>query len=160
MALPQELKDLDYDEYRLIRYRPGKALWAGDGLPFQIEFFHRGYLFQREVKINLLEGGRVAPVVFSSELFEYDGRVQAEQAPKGLGFAGVRARCALNGPDRSDEVISFLGASYFRALGRQQAYGASARGLAIDTFLVKDEEFPIFSEFWIERPGASVLFGG
>ena len=27
----------------------------------------------------------------------------------------------------------FLGASYFRALGRNQGYGVSARGLAIDT---------------------------
>ena len=53
-----------------------------------------------------------------------------------------------------DEVLSFVGASYFRALGKGQGYGASARGLAIDTALSSGEEFPRFSEFWIARPVA------
>ena len=35
-----------------------------------------------------------------------------------------------------DELISFLGASYFRALGRNNIYGLSARGLA-DQFLAR-----------------------
>src|SRR5699024_8934124 len=51
-----------------------------------------------------------------------------------------------------DELVSFLGASYFRALGKQQKYGLSARGLAIDTAVQTGEEFPIFREFWIQRP--------
>jgi glucans biosynthesis protein len=49
----------------------------------------------------------------------------------------------------------FLGASYFRALGRGQLYGVSARGLAIDTAEAGGEEFPRFVEFWIERPTPS-----
>jgi glucans biosynthesis protein len=52
-------------------------------------------------------------------------------------------------------VIAFLGASYFRAVGRGQRYGASARGLAVDTALASGEEFPRFVEFWIERPDDS-----
>ncbi|NDG87798.1 MAG: glucan biosynthesis protein G, partial [Gammaproteobacteria bacterium] len=51
-----------------------------------------------------------------------------------------------------DEIAVFLGASYFRAVGLGQAYGLSARGLAIDTGLPKAEEFPIFREFWVEKP--------
>src|SRR5262249_14434218 len=47
------------------------------------------------------------------------------------------------------------GASYFRALGKEQRYGLSARGLAIDTALASGEEFPHFIEFWIERPAAA-----
>ena len=46
----------------------------------------------------------------------------------------------------------FLGASYFRALGRGQRYGLSARGVAIDTGLPKEEEFPMFRAFWLESP--------
>ena len=49
-------------------------------------------------------------------------------------------------------MLVFLGASYFRALGKGQRYGISARGLAIDTALMSGEEFPRFTEFWIERP--------
>ena len=45
--------------------------------------------------------------------------------------------------------MSFLGASYFRFLGRGQSYGLSARGLAVNTG-GDDEEFPFFREFWIE----------
>ena len=46
----------------------------------------------------------------------------------------------------------FQGASYFRAVGRGQSYGLSARGLAIDTARPGGEEFPIFRAFWIEKP--------
>jgi periplasmic glucans biosynthesis protein len=46
----------------------------------------------------------------------------------------------------------FLGASYFRVLGRNQHYGASARGLAIDTAAQSGEEFPTFTDFWLVRP--------
>ncbi|MEO0915360.1 MAG: glucan biosynthesis protein, partial [Pseudomonadota bacterium] len=46
-----------------------------------------------------------------------------------------------------------------RALGRENSYGLSARGIAINTWLEGPEEFPRFSEFWLERPaeGASHL---
>jgi glucans biosynthesis protein len=61
---------------------------------------------------------------------------------------------ALNTPKYKDEVLVFQGASYFRALGKDQRYGLSARGLAIDTALASGEEFPRFIEFWIVRPDA------
>ena len=60
--------------------------------------------------------------------------------------------CPLNTRRYYDELVSFLGASYFRALGRHLKYGLSARGLAIDTAVETGEEFPIFREFWIVRP--------
>ena len=49
-------------------------------------------------------------------------------------------------------MIVFAGASYFRAVAKGQVFGISARGLAIDTGLPGGEEFPIFKEFWLERP--------
>lgn len=54
-----------------------------------------------------------------------------------------------------DEVLVFHGASYFRALGKKQLYGLSARGLAIDPAMSSGEEFPRFVEFWLERPSPS-----
>ncbi len=47
----------------------------------------------------------------------------------------------------------FLGASYFRVLGRNEVYGLSARGLAVDTASTKGEEFPGFTDFWLVKPG-------
>ena len=69
-----------------------------------------------------------------------------------LGYAGFRAHYALHTPRYKDEVVVFLGPSYFRALGQAQRYGTSARGLAIDTAESGGEEFPRFEQFWIVRP--------
>jgi glucan biosynthesis protein len=44
--------NLDYDKYREIRFRRDKALWGADDLPFRVEFFHPGYLYQEPVHIN------------------------------------------------------------------------------------------------------------
>eukprot|EP01041_Mallomonas_annulata_P015448 gene15448-32661_t len=44
-----------------------------------------------------------------------------------------------------DEVLVFLGASYFRAVDATGQYGLSARGLAIDTVGGAGEEFPRFT---------------
>jgi glucans biosynthesis protein len=71
---------------------------------------------------------------------------------KGLGFAGFRLHSPINTPNYYDEFAVFLGASYFRAIGRDENYGLSARGLAIDTALPSGEEFPYFKEFRLVRP--------
>ncbi|MCP5940229.1 glucan biosynthesis protein, partial [Klebsiella pneumoniae] len=73
-------------------------------------------------------------------------------AVKDIGYAGFRVMYPINNKDHSDEIMSLLGASYFRVIGKDQVYGSSARGLAIDTALPSGEEFPYFREFWIERP--------
>ena len=69
-----------------------------------------------------------------------------------MGFAGLRILYPLRKNGHFDEIAVFLGASYFRAVGLGQSWGISARGLAIDTGLAKAEEFPVFREFWIEKP--------
>jgi glucans biosynthesis protein len=73
---------------------------------------------------------------------------------RNLGFAGVSVQYPINSGKTKTDVFSLLGASYFRALGKGQNYGVSARGLAIDTALQSGEEFPRFSELWIVRPAA------
>lgn len=52
-------------------------------------------------------------------------------------------------------MISFLGASYFRALGRDNIYGLSARGLVMNSWIDVPEEFPRLSEFYLEKPTAT-----
>jgi len=52
-----------------------------------------------------------------------------------------------------DELGAFLGASYFRLLGKGQRYGESARGLALDCGEDgRPEEFPIFTDWWLGKP--------
>lgn len=156
-ALPEELKGLDYDQYRDIRYRPDRFLWRDAGLPFQIAFFHEGLYYDQPVRINEITAEGTREIPFDPAAFDYGANKldPAKLRELGLGFAGFRVHYALNKPDYKDEVLVFLGASYFRALGKGQQYGASARALAIDTALPTGEEFPRFVEFWIERPAPS-----
>jgi len=157
--LPPELRDLDYDAYRDIRFKPAQALWRAERLPFELMFFHPGRALQEPVLINTIDAAGVHPVEFDPSAFDYGRNKLDAQKLRKLGFAGFRVHYAVNRPGYKDEVLVFLGASYFRAVGKGQSYGLSGRGLAVDTAAAKGEEFPRFSEFWIERParGATSL---
>jgi glucans biosynthesis protein len=99
------------------------------------------------------QGARHIP--YASADFNYGKNKLSPQTWGDMGFAGFRAHYLLNGGDYKDELVVFLGASYFRALGAGLRYGLSARGLAIDTVGGQGEEFPRFTEFWIVRPAAN-----
>jgi periplasmic glucans biosynthesis protein len=150
--VPDPLLKISYDEWHDIRFRPAAALWRKPGLPFEVQFLHAGFLYDRAVRINTVDEDGVHPVEFSPSHYDYGNNMLASQVPQDLGHAGFRFHYPLNKPDFKDEVIVFLGASYFRAVGRDQVYGLSARGLAIDTGLPSGEEFPYFVEFWLVRP--------
>jgi periplasmic glucans biosynthesis protein len=146
------LESLSYEQYTDIRYRPEAAYWRAEKLPFELMFFHQGRAYTSPVKINEIVGGRARAIVFSPKLFTYGAnRINAADLHH-LGFAGFRVHYAINTPKTKDEVMVFLGASSFRGVGKDQIYGLSARGLAIDTALNSGEEFPRFEEFWIEKP--------
>ena len=150
--LPSEIEKLNYDEFRDIRFKPARSLWRADRLPFEIAFFHEGLFFKQPVKINEVSVEGVHEIKFTPDLFDYGSNKIDPGAMRDLGFAGFRVHYAINSPRYKDEVLVFLGASYFRALGKGQIYGLSTRGVAIDTGLASGEEFPRFVEFWIERP--------
>jgi len=159
VKLPAELRDLDYDGYRDIRFRADKALWHGAKLPFEAMFFHQGRAVTEPVRINAVAPHGEREVAFDPALFDY-GKNRFDVARfRDLGFNGFRVHYALNSPKYRDELLVFQGASYFRALGKGQSYGLSARGLAVDTASPQGEEFPRFVEFWLEqpRPGAKSL---
>src|SRR5829696_3819583 len=153
--LPEPLNRLDFDAYRDIRFRPDRALLGSAGGPFRMQLFHLGFLYQRPVTVNVIRDGVPTPVAYQAQLFD-TGRSRIERSlPVNLGFAGFRLHYPLNDPRTLDELIVFLGASYFRVLGRGHKYGLSARGLAIDVPQRRArEEFPYFREFWIELPPA------
>jgi len=151
-SLPKELTSLTQEQYREIRYRPEAAWWRDAKLPFELNFFHRGLYFDQQVKVNEVNEQGVAEIKFDPALFDYGASKIDPARMANLGFVGFRVHYPVNNGKVKDEVLSFLGASYFRGLGKDQGYGLSARGLAIDTGLPSGEEFPRFVEFWVERP--------
>jgi glucans biosynthesis protein len=150
--LPKALKELSYDDYRDIRFKSARSLWRASNLPFEVQLFHPGLYYDQPVRIHEIVGGAAREIRFDPELFDYGKNNVDKAALRNLGFAGFRVHAALNTPKYKDEILVFQGASYFRALGKDQRYGLSARGLAIDTALASGEEFPHFTEFWIDRP--------
>ena len=154
-SLPKELANLNYDGYRDIRFKPSEAYWRDAKLPFEVTFFHEGWHFREPVKINEIVEKTVREIKFDATRFDYGRNKIDPNQMHGLGFAGFRIHYPINTPKHKDEALVFLGASYFRALGKGQRYGLSARGLAVDTAVGSGEEFPRFVEFWLERPNPS-----
>ncbi|MCL4109425.1 UNVERIFIED_CONTAM: hypothetical protein GTU68_043653 [Idotea baltica] len=156
--LPKPLRDLNYDQYRAIQPSEKGTIWKAAGLPFRLEFFHPGYLFQKPVKMNFVDSytNEITRFPFDSELFDYSKLVLDENFDPGkiAGYAGFRIQFPIHeNPKNFDEIGSFLGASYFRLLGFEQRYGISARGLALNvTNHEAEEEFPDFVEYWFVNP--------
>lgn len=145
-----------YDNWRDLRFQRARALWHGDTLLFEAQFFPAGGSFSRAVEVLEIVDGQVRPVRFTRGDF-VRGDAAPTDDPTPAPVAGVRVLYPLNQPGHFDEVIAFLGASYFRALGAGQQYGSSARGLALDTTGAAAEEFPRFVRFWLERPAPGAL---
>ncbi len=152
--IPEALANMNYDQYRSIRFRPESALWHNESL-FELQLFHPGFLYREPVILHMAKEGPDSYVQFKQEYFNYDGPAAplAGVAPNNIGFAGFRVHYPLNSNEYKDEFVVFQGASYFRMVGPGLAYGLSARGLAIDTAEPKGEEFPVFREFWLVKPG-------
>jgi glucans biosynthesis protein len=154
-ALPPRLESperLTYSQYRSIRFQRGASIWAREGRTFTVDLYYPGFIYDTPVNINLVVGKTARRVLFTNEVFEHGPEVPAIEAREGLGYSGFRVRGPINEPNALDEFLVFQGASYFRAVGRGQVYGLSARGLAVRTARPEGEEFPLFTDFWIERP--------
>ena len=151
--LPDFLKNLNYDQYREIRFHQDKALWSEDDLPFRVDFFHPGYIYPEPVHINEFTATYTQPIPFDEDFFDYGNLKFKSEIPHDLGYAGFRIRYPLNKTNQFDDLAVFEGSSYFRLLGKGQTYGQSARGLALDSGETdRGEEFPLWTDWWLGKP--------
>lgn len=149
---PPSADKLTYDQYRAISFENGASIWSREGRTFTVDLFHPGFIYETPVDINLVVGGQARRVLFTNEIFQYGPEAPRVEVDANMGYSGFRVRAPINQPDLQDEFLVFQGASYFRAVAQNQIYGLQARGLAIRTARPEGEEFPVFTEFWIERP--------
>ena len=156
-TVSQDWLDLSYDAFRGIWFDTRHTLFRGKPGAVQAEFFVAGLYFRHKIGLNAVEGGQSRPITFGLRTF--DTTDQFPTLPEdGTGFAGFRLLGETEAPDRFQEFAVFQGASYFRAIGRGQAYGLSARGLALNTAGEGGEEFPVFRDFWIEAAAPDAPF--
>ena len=153
--VPAPLQHLTYEQYQQVRFKPDRSLWQEATNPFRLQLFLPGWVFTHAVAINLIDSEGVHRVPFSPDLFTFGHTRLPSPLPETLGFAGFRILTTMNTTLPRDEVIVFQGASYFRAIAKGEVYGLSARGLAVNTGLAQAEEFPSFTEFWLQQPDPS-----
>ena len=147
------LKRIDFDAVQKIRFRPEYELWGATASRLPVSFFHLNKYAAAPVKIHAISGGMAREVLYGPQYFDYGGTGLEARVPVDAGFSGFRV---MNGQASTTDWLAFQGASYFRSSGSDDQYGASARGIAINTALSTTEEFPRFSDFWLEEMGQTV----
>ncbi|RBP25664.1 glucans biosynthesis protein [Marinobacter pelagius] len=152
--VPDFLQNLGYEQYQSIRFRPEASLWRGGRSRFRVMMMPTGSFYRHPVALNVIDSEGVHPLGFDKTLFDYPSTELAKRVPADLGYAGFKLTYPLADPEVYNQFLVFGGASYFRGVGAGQRFGLSARGIAIDTGLASGEEFPVFREFWLERPKA------
>lgn len=152
--VPRFLRDLEYSTYQQIRFKPDQALWRAAHSRFQVMLVSPGLFYKHAVKINVIDAQGVHPLGYDKADFSFPSRKFAQQVPGDLGYAGFKLTYPLHGPGSANQFLVFAGASYFRGVGRDNTFGLSARGIAVDTGLPSGEQFPNFIEYWLVRPNA------
>jgi glucans biosynthesis protein len=167
-VLPPQLKKLTPQQDAGIFWKDTYRLWRKKGLPFQVDFYPQ---------LNSNPQPHVSPVIYTSDrrgthlwgyaptFFNFLNLTTKPATPltfdpplpNNLGYAGFYVRYPDMGigsnTNSLDGFFSALGCSYFRVLAKEQVYGLSARGLAIDTGIDgKTEEFPEFTDWWLQEP--------
>ena len=165
--LPGSFAAMDYDSYRKILFDPTRTLWRAENQPFQMELYHRGYIYPEQVRLFTIEPAgdtlagfapRVRAIPFDRSMFAYRGDASGilhdPEYGREKGFAGYKLIAHVPSSEWMQEVFSFIGSSYFRGLADGQVYGTSCRALAINIGMNEDEEFPAFRAFWLEKPAS------
>ena len=158
-ALPPQLKNLTPQQEQGIFWKDDYRLWRKKGLPFQVDFYHISKSFPSGPRINTVDRKGAHPLAYSPTFFDFSGLIFNPPLPGTLSYAGFYLRYPL--PTATETKANSLngffttqGASYYRVLAQDQVYGLSARALAIDTAVggKTPEEFPIFTDWWLQEP--------
>lgn len=162
LPLQSAAQALDYEAHGRIRFNPNRALFADGSGPFPATFFHLGRYFQKGVALHEVRDGKSREILYDPALFSLPIDSPAHRLPRDAGFAGFRLQESLRRADwPSQDWLAFLGASYFRAIGELNQYGLSARGIAVNVASKKAEEFPDFTEFYLDAAsadGAAIVY--
>jgi periplasmic glucans biosynthesis protein len=154
--------NITQSEYAQIDFNKAKALWKIEQLPFGLEMFHLGYIYKTPILLNEFKNDYTQELRFSNELFNFGNLTnnRLAEAKNLSGYAGFKILYPINEPHIFGEIISFLGNEQYRALGRDNIYGAYASAVS---FLDDNQKLnnSYFTKFWLGKPNKkakSILF--
>ena len=143
---PALVERIDFDAYQQIKFRPELAIWGGGDGPYPIELFHVGRFLKPFASSSSLRRGRrrrlaIVPTFLPMGKANLQRRFRPTPVLRGFAFLPRRAcRIGLHSLERPTSAV----------LAETGQYGLSSRGLAIDVAMPAPEEFPRFSQFWLE----------
>ena len=149
---PDVVRRIDYDAHGKLRFRPEYALFGDGPGVYPVTFQFLGGFFPKTVRMHVVEGGEAREIVYSPDYFTVAADSPARELPPDANaFAGFWVQeSRLQGDwTKREPWATFLGASYFRAVGELGQVGMSARGLALNVASSTPEEFPDFVAHWI-----------
>ncbi|MGD9850846.1 MAG: glucan biosynthesis protein G [Nitrospirales bacterium] len=146
------MREISYEAYQGIRFNPDRSLWKDSQANFQVMFMAPGLYYTHPVTLNVIEAEGPRPLLFKKTDFVFADPEVEKRVPADVGFAGFKLTFPFNKKNEQNQFLVFAGASYFRGVGKDNAFGISGRGIAIDTGLPSGEIFPAFTEFWLVRP--------
>ena len=121
--LPKALKDLNYDQMRDIRFDPSRVAVARGQVAVRVGVLPSWRPFHTiRCAYTKWSAGGPGDIRSTRPTSTMARRVLIVRSCDELGFAGFPCALALNTPRYKDELLVFLGASYFRALGQGQRY--------------------------------------
>ncbi len=158
---PEIVARIDYDAHGKLKFRPEFALWGDGSSAFPITFKTVGKFFPKTVRMHAVEAGQAREILYDPAYFTVaPDSPAAKLANEPSAFAGF---WVMEPPSKGDwqkfePWTTFLGASYFRAIGELGQVGLSARGIALSPGGGGPEEFPDFVGFWFEKaaPGSDL----
>ena len=150
---PEVVAQIDYDAYGKIRFKPEYALYADGPSVYPITFMLVGMYFPKTVRMYKVGDGQAREILYSPDYFSMPAdHVARKLAPEPSAFAGFWVRESRLEGDwaKREPWATYVGASYWRAVGELGQVGMSSRGVAIGTGDPKPEEFPDFVAHWFE----------
>lgn len=148
--LPSELKNLPLNAYNQIQPSSDGLIWGKEERVIGIRPLHRGSIFSQRVDIFLIEDGLVNNLNYSRSYFNFN-RLNMPVLNQDIGFSGFQILFSENGTHPSP-FAEFQGATFFKGKANNQVFGSSSKLLMVRPANQRDEEFPFFRAFWIERP--------
>lgn len=145
---PDIVAQIDYTQHGKIRFKSDDAMFGDSAFP--VTFFPVGKYFPKAIHMNAIDGANAREVLYEPDYFDMPADSPAQKLPEDTGFAGFQVREKSRPDWKTQDWCAFLGASYFRGIGQSGEYGLSARGIAINTASSVPEEFPDFTEFYLQ----------
>lgn len=152
VPIPKFMRELSYHAYQGMIFDPKQTLWRESRSNFQVMLMPAGLFYAHPVSINIIDAEGVHRLPFEKSRFMFNDAEVQKLVPADLGYAGFKLTFPLRGERELNQFLVFAGASYLRGVGRNDNFGLSARGIAVNTGLASGEKFPDFTEFWLERP--------